>query len=266
MQVQGPFYAPAGTAVKSLTKRTMLVASGIGITPFFSVMATRVADEANYQADKDVYTSLFNESLSSRGQSTSTIKGIKQLAMNRSYSMTGMQVEMLHVIWTIREVSELMFYLDYVYELVKQQNSLAKPTVMVEVYLTGIGKKTDLTYMMTQTLFLLTMASKTSQYMKVHFLRPDMNAILDSVHPDKVYYCGGKVLKDMLSDVCIEKNVPFHPEDFDSGTTFVKETKAFFSKIFRDKQSKKREIFEKKKSMRSIQRSSTLEMGNNSKV
>jgi hypothetical protein len=153
-----------------------------------------------------------------------------------------------------------------VYELVKHQNNLEKPTVMVEVYLTGIGKKTDLTYMMTQTLFLLTMASKTSQYMKIHFQRPDMNAIVDSVQPHQVYYCGGKVLKDMLSDTCIEKDVPFHPEDFDSGTTFVKETKAFFWKLFCEK-SKKREVIDKKKFVRiQRQKSADMEMSNNNKV
>ena len=244
--MQGPFYAPARTAaVKSVSKRTLLVASGIGITPFFSIMATRVAEEAAYQADKEVYASLFNEALDSRGQSFSTIKGMKNFTLPRNMSgeassAGGEKAEMLHVVWTIRDVSELMFYLDYVYELVKNQNTLATPAVMVEVYLTGIGKGTDLSYMMTQTLFLLTMASKTSQYMKVYFQRPDMNAILDTVQPHKAYYCGGKVLKDKLSHLCIEKNVPFHPEDFDSGTTVVKNTVAFFRKLFLDKSDKDR--------------------------
>lgn len=248
IQVQGPFYAPAHTAVKSVSSKTLLVASGIGITPFFSVMATRVAEEASYEADKQVYASLFNESLDSRGKSTSTIKGMKKFASTLSRSDpgdapgagAGEAVEMLHVIWTIRDVSELMFYLDYVYELVKHQHALEKPAVFVEVYLTGIGKGTDLSYMMTQTLFLLTMASKTSQYMKIHFQRPDMGAILDKVEPAKVYYCGGKVLSDALSHLCIEKNVPFHPEDFDSGTRIAKDAFAFFKKLFCEK-SKKRE-------------------------
>ena len=43
VMVQGPFYAPAKTATKFRSKNvTLLVASGIGITPFFSVMATKV--------------------------------------------------------------------------------------------------------------------------------------------------------------------------------------------------------------------------------
>lgn len=237
--MQGPFYAPAGSAVKSISKRTLLVASGIGITPFFSVMATRVAEEASYQADKEVYAALFNESLNSRGKSVSTLKGIKKMALPKNDSTGKNNVEPLHVVWSIRDVSELMFYLDYVYELVKHQNNLDKPAVLVDVYLTGIGKKTDLNYMMTQTLFLLTMASKTSKYMNVHFFRPDMDAILDTVLPDKVYYCGGKVLKDILSDLCIEKNVRFHPEDFDSGASFVSDKIEMFKKLF--KKSKKRE-------------------------
>ena len=42
VQVQGPFAAPAKWAAGVTTEPTLLVASGIGITPFFSLMATKV--------------------------------------------------------------------------------------------------------------------------------------------------------------------------------------------------------------------------------
>jgi predicted ferric reductase len=46
VMVQGPFYAPAKSATKFDTNATtLLVASGIGITPFFSVMATKVKNK-----------------------------------------------------------------------------------------------------------------------------------------------------------------------------------------------------------------------------
>lgn len=45
VKVQGPFYAPAKDALNSPTSVVLLVASGIGITPFFSVIATKVTDE-----------------------------------------------------------------------------------------------------------------------------------------------------------------------------------------------------------------------------
>ncbi len=97
VQVQGPFAAPAKWAASVTTEPTLLVASGIGITPFFSLMATKVslfslfrsspscsdryfiylkcfyfvqvADELNFQSDKEVYQELFLEEVSQRRRS-----------------------------------------------------------------------------------------------------------------------------------------------------------------------------------------------------
>jgi hypothetical protein len=226
----------------------MLVASGIGITPFFSVMATRVADEQSFESDKDVYASLFKENLVRTGGSITTVKALKTPNWN---PVAQYDVQPIRVVWSIRDVTELMFYLDYVYELVKHQNVLHRPAIEVDVYLTGIGKKTDIAYMISQTLFLLTLASKTSKYMRIHFGRPDLEAIMTANDPDSVYYCGGKVLKESLNDLCIERKIPFHPEDFDSGTHVLNDITQFFAKATgttsRQKQAR---VIQRRKSMK----------------
>jgi predicted ferric reductase len=50
--VQGPYYAPAKEALSNRTATVLLVASGIGITPFFSVIATKVTDEYVHESGK----------------------------------------------------------------------------------------------------------------------------------------------------------------------------------------------------------------------
>jgi ferric-chelate reductase len=45
VKVRGPYYAPAKDALSNPASTVLLVASGIGITPFFSVIATKVTDE-----------------------------------------------------------------------------------------------------------------------------------------------------------------------------------------------------------------------------
>lgn len=247
-QVQGPFYAPAHTAVQK-EATTLLVASGIGVTPFFSVMATKVAEEQNFEYDKDVYQSLFKEELVVKGFSANTIANVLPGKKNWSQVPTTEmnvieeleeELKVIHMIWTIRDVKELMFYLDYVYELVKHQNNLLKPVVKVQVYLTGLGKSTDATYMMSQTLFLLTLASKTSSYMEIKFGRPDLDKEIKKIDPEQVFYCGGKVLKDTLNDLCAKHRKPFHPEDFDSGTTVLNDGIALFKKLFEKSEKKRR--------------------------
>jgi ferredoxin-NADP reductase len=221
----------------------MLVASGIGITPFFSVMATRVADEQSFESDKDVYNALFKENLvRTRGSSITTVEALK-LHTNWN-SVEDYDVQPIRVVWSIRDVTELLFYLDYVYELVKHQNVLHRPAIEVDVYLTGIGKKTDIAYLISQTLFMLTLASKTSKYMRIHFGRPHLEAIITTNDPDSVYYCGGKQLKESLNDLCIERKIPFHPEDFDSGTHVLNDITQFIAKATgtssRQKQARRR--------------------------
>mmetsp|Transcript_5179 Transcript_5179/g.7939 ORF Transcript_5179/g.7939 Transcript_5179/m.7939 type:complete len:242 (+) Transcript_5179:1736-2461(+) len=207
----------------------MLIASGIGITPFFSVMASRVAEEQSYESDKEVYAALFDEELAQRGGARSTVKAMKKWDL--APQLKAEDIKTMYVVWTIRDVKELMFYLDYVYELVKHQNTLARPVIHVSVYLTGIGKTTDLTYMMSQTLFLLTLAAKTSKYMTIHFGRPNMSKAIEDVSPDQVYYCGGGFLKKTVNDICIENKIPFHPEDFDAGTNFLNSIQSAFKSL-----------------------------------
>ena len=208
-----------------------MVASGIGITPFFSVIATRVAEEQNFESDKEVYASLFNEEDLARrgGTSSTTVQAVQALQSSRRNPMEGLEVRVMRVVWSIRDVTELMFYLDYVYELVKHQMALTHPVIEVDVYLTGVGHQTDITYMISQTLFLLSLASKTSDYMRIHFGRPRLDSIVDSIGPDKVYFCGGKTLKEILNDLCAERNISFHPEDFDSGTHILNDMNTFVS-------------------------------------
>jgi hypothetical protein len=129
----------------------------------------------------------------------------------------------------IRDCGELLFYLDYVHQLVKQQNSLSRHVVYVDVYLTGLGKTADPVYMVAQTLFMLTVSDLTSKYMNIHFGRPDMARIFKGVTPNQVYYCGGSIMQNVLTKLCREVGAKFHPEDFDAGTTFVQNIEKFFT-------------------------------------
>jgi hypothetical protein len=62
VQVQGPFLAPASQAlVRKPGAKILCVASGIGITPFFSVMATKVTNEVSFENDRLLYKALFQE-------------------------------------------------------------------------------------------------------------------------------------------------------------------------------------------------------------
>ena len=101
-------------------------------------------------------------------------------------AVVNSDLEKLRVVWMIRDCGELLFYLDYVHQLVKSQNSLNRHVVCVDVYLTGLGKGSDPVQMVAQTLFLLTVSDLTSAYMNIHFGRPDLSDIFEQRKPKQV--------------------------------------------------------------------------------
>lgn len=115
----------------------------------------------------------------------STVKALKNMSLETPITANS-DLEELRVVWMIRDCGELLFYLDYVHQLVKSQNSLSRHVVYVDVYLTGLGKSSDPVYMISQTLFMLTVSDLTSKYMNIHFGRPDMARIFKGTKPDQV--------------------------------------------------------------------------------
>lgn len=222
--VQGPFYAPAKEALLRPTSSVLLVASGIGITPFFSVMATKVTDEYVHESDRGLYDALFEDGLDDRGASSSTLDSLLLLDTSHTggkFSSRDSDVQKLQVVWVLRDAVELMFYLDYVYHLVKHQKHLRQPVVEVHVYLTGLGGKTDPAYLVAQTLFLLSVSGHLSDYLTIKFGRPKLKKIIETIRPDEVYYCGGKHLKHTLESICFDEKISFVSESFDAGESKV---------------------------------------------
>mmetsp|Transcript_1774 Transcript_1774/g.2784 ORF Transcript_1774/g.2784 Transcript_1774/m.2784 type:complete len:773 (+) Transcript_1774:196-2514(+) len=235
VQVQGPFYAPAKDALRHPTASVLLVASGIGITPFFSVIATKVTDEYVHESDRELYEDLFDEGVMTRGESSSAFDS---LLLDRPGAATNSadDVKTLRLVWTIRDALQLMFYLDYVYHLVKHQSHLRTPVVHVDVYLTGLGSRTDPEHMVAQTLFLLCVSGQLSDNMTIHFGRPNIKKIVRDIDPDEVYYCGGNVLGETVNEVCNDANVTFKAESFDTSDNSIAKSLSKF--LFPPKSSK----------------------------
>lgn len=195
-----------------------------GITPFFSVMATKVTDEYIRDADRQLYENLFNENLNENKcslDSDSVSSPIISRTSLGSLICHDIDVRVLRVVWIIRDAVDLMFYVDYVYHLVKHQSNLTNQVVHVEIYLTGLGKSSDPTFMIAQTLFLLVISGQLSDHIQIKFGRPNVHKIVDNVNPDQVFFCGGSALKNQIKSICSEKKICFSSENFDSSDSNI---------------------------------------------
>lgn len=216
----------------------LISACASGITPFFSVLATKVTDEYVRAADRLLYERLFHEDTSAGdgygeengyGGSYSCDVTVAAGALASSRSSLGAllshdpaDVRVLRVVWVIRDAADLMFYVDYVYHLVKHQSSLAaRAVVHVEIFLTGLGRSSDPSYMIAQTLFLLVVSGQLADHIQIKFGRPNLSRIVDNVNPDQVFFCGGRALKNQVKRVCSDRRIDFCSENFDSAGSSV---------------------------------------------
>ena len=86
--------------------------------------------------------------------------------------------------------------------------------------------------MIAQTFFLLIAGERSTECMNIIYSRPDFDDIIKSYSPSSVYYCGGKVIKEMLYIICQKYKIKFRPESFDAGGSFYNEMKNFIRKVF----------------------------------
>jgi hypothetical protein len=184
-------------------------------------MATKVTDEYIQDADRQLYENLFNEDLHSASNLDTPTSPISSRTSLGSLICHDVDVRVLRVVWIIRDAVDLMFYVDYVYHLVKHQSHLTNRVVHVEIYLTGLGKSSDPTYMIAQTLFLLVISGQLSDHIQIKFGRPNISRIVDNVTPDQVFFCGGRALKDQIKSICSEKKISFASENFDSSDSSI---------------------------------------------
>jgi len=246
--VQGPYVSIAQHATKDLpnNRSVMLVASGVGITPFLSIIATKVTNQDSSDATKRVFAALFNETMHSKQPEMHTpysfINAVRTLDIISSNSKssdkssgsydgvefndpvdtTSPQGSTLHLVWSIRDCSQLLFYIEYLHHLVESQSRLSRKVVFIDVYLTGLGSSSDPSFLVSQTLFYLLVGDKAGDYLRIHYCRPNLDHIVSKVAPGAVYYCGGNSLKESTMVACKKQKVPFFAENADTGGYFTR--------------------------------------------
>jgi len=232
--VQGPFFAPSSYA--SGEKTILAVATGVGITPYFSTVATRVTEQQIAEFDRVVFHDMFAEVMSPGHRSYSlsrllihVLRTIKNTLFGR-LNVTTQDSSIIpinhppifRVLWIIRDVGEMLFYFDYLRNLLMGQDCLPFHQVEVDVYMTGLGTTNDPAQMLSQTLLLLALSNRNEKYFRIHFGRPDMEHILKSFKPKECYYCGGMTLRGSINTLCLDYGIRFFSEVFDDGGSIIK--------------------------------------------
>jgi predicted ferric reductase/Ca2+-binding EF-hand superfamily protein len=239
--VQGPFRTPACDVFTSGHQRVLLVATGIGVTPWLGCIATKITNMANDEANQTMLQQMSVAAAAADDDDFSTLQLQRMLhrptrnvfgqmpirSISRLFSkrlqpgLAQGASTSLHVIWSVRDAAGLIFFMEYRSVLTRMQETLQhKDDVHVDVHFTGVGSSSDPAFMVTQTLFLLVQPT-TNAHISILYARPDIATALAVFRPDAVYYCGGEVLRDVVAKQCEKRKIVFRPESFDGGTNRI---------------------------------------------
>ena len=246
VKIQGPYWAEAVETQAS--RKMVLVAAGIGITPYLSVLH-RIAHQAGEVANQKRFSDLrkFICSDDSGGWNVGELSGKMteipstlnravrgELSIDetpeafdgsrRSFSRVAERCftrQHATVIWVVRELPLAEQIVTYVVAMAAycSHHHFQVPFV-VKLYFTS-GGSLDLSQMLTNALaaveFNLLSAAAGGDALQVHFGRPDFEAELLQAGNADTFYCGPPRFGEIVATACAKHLVPLHPESFANG-------------------------------------------------
>ena len=246
VKIQGPYWAEAVETQAS--RKMVLVAAGIGITPYLSVLH-RITHQAGEVANQKRFSDLrkFICSDDSGGWNVGELSGKMteipstlnravrgELSIDetpeafdgsrRSFSRVAERCftrQHATVIWVVRELPLAEQIVTYVVAMAAycSHHHFQVPFV-VKLYFTSGGNLSP-SQMLTNALaaveFNLLSAAAGGDALQVHFGRPDFEAELLQAGNADTFYCGPPRFGEIVATACAKHLVPLHPESFANG-------------------------------------------------
>eukprot|EP00927_Polykrikos_kofoidii_P041597 TRINITY_DN3545_c0_g1_i8.p1 TRINITY_DN3545_c0_g1~~TRINITY_DN3545_c0_g1_i8.p1 ORF type:complete len:719 (-),score=51.02 TRINITY_DN3545_c0_g1_i8:20-2176(-) len=193
--VQGPVIAPAVQAVNEACP--MLIAAGVGITPFFSILhwwcLKSVVEEVEMKRDRAFHA--------------------------EREQFNDVKHRNLRLIWIVRDFALVDYFVTYLGVLLGMLNEPTEgkaTNINITIFLTGFSVD-SLHAMVANALMLLhlcRLSAKCRHSLDIRLGRPDLLQEILSCKATAVFFCGGDALAAQLKSNCRRANVPFHKDAF----------------------------------------------------
>jgi ferredoxin-NADP reductase len=227
ISLQGPFGAPAEHTWH--TEHPILIAAGIGVTPFASILQSLAVQRGKMRLAKRIGAALMDTAVP---EGTSDI--VKQTLESQFVRMLGKsnrtsKVKKVNFIWVNREQGAFSWLSQLLLQILEEDHALSDSGELEQFidfafYLTGL--RDDPAAMLKMMLALAT-DSFTHGYRhpitgiasRVTPGRPDWHRIFTRIRNERhgnvrVMYCGAKALGDTIRRTCEEFGFDFHKENF----------------------------------------------------
>ena len=242
IMVQGPYWAPAVDVHHE--PNMLLVAAGIGITPYLSILhrltfarrgevveqqrvsATHVTSGSrglvHSRASAAHFTAADADTDRATAETTTTGPDPRPQGPRVRLTQACLLSQRATLIWTVRDLKLLDYFVSYIVSLATEFHAggTDTPPFKVKLYFTG-GGRLGVPTMVFNALAVLhysRIGKAAGDALEVHIGRPDVEAEIAREPFTGAYYCGSPVLGEILKEACAKHVVPFHLEDFQNRT------------------------------------------------
>lgn len=203
--VMGPYITPSCDILKTQVKNKLCICSGSGISPFLSVIDSKIDDDViNEEFRKNHKSSFLTDFEQNMVTSTEDIEMKTFRKKERPVPEAKYSNQKLKVIWVFRKVNTMHNFLIYIKGIMVNSKN-----VDLDVYITGpISDEEE------------KVRIKSEYYLpniKIFFCRPNFEKELqlsENDFYDSVNYCGNKQMGAVVKSECKKRKIEFKCEIF----------------------------------------------------
>lgn len=196
IMIMGPYYACSTDILKYNKKNTMAICTGIGITPFLSIIDTKIDSYNVNRKYRNDFFNVFGEEFEQyRKYNLKTIENVEKAI---TYKNSG-----LRIIWVFRDLNDVENLYKFIRTIMRDSSNIT-----LEIFVTS-KKYTE----EKQIEFLNT---NSEMNIEIKFGRPKIEEIfIKNQECGGVYYCGNPVMRKEIKKYCKEKMIDFRCENFE---------------------------------------------------
>lgn len=197
LMVVGPFRTSSSLIMNSTFEKKIIVCTGIGITPFLSVINTKIDEyhtNNNYRSD---FTNVFERDIEQhRAYNFVSIsnKDHNSLTEHSTYKNSSLDIH-----WTFRDLKKVENFFNYIRKVLMRSNN-----INLHIYVTV---KTD---DMEKLAFIE--KYKTNGVKSITFGRMNIESFVDV---QQVFFCGSPIVRENVKGFCNKNDISFYSEVFE---------------------------------------------------
>lgn len=190
--VMGPFRTSSSLIMNNDIDQKTIVCTGIGITPFISVIQSKIDEYYTNDKYRNDYSEIFERDIEQQ-RAYSLIS-----SSTKDRSLVTYKTASIDIYWTFRDLKKVINFFNYVRKILSRSKN-----INLHIYITAKMDEQE------QKEFIEKYQSHGVK--TINFKRMDNNVLKET---KQVFFCGSPVVRTSMKEICQKHNIEFYSEVF----------------------------------------------------